>query len=321
MNTRSVYLDLNHFIDLAKRRKSGNLEIERRLLALVDIGHIAVPISAVHIMEVAAITSATQRTDLGSMMKALSRGLAIRSIEQVRFLEVANPLAIHYGLPDRVRPIAEFVLARGYHHAFGELAIDFTPWRVGSSPAESSKAEGLMWQALLDPSLLDEMLAKHRPKIGQQTPEHNDLKKALEGMRREVAGKSINVIEEECVLGLRKDFVHMAVESVKELGLSDSQLREDPPVQFWTKQFMATLPTYSVWAKLHAYLAKSFQGEMKVNHLYDFAHLAVAIPYCDVVVIDKEMAHLVTSRKLDSEYGTDVFTDLEHAVEWLESNA
>ena len=50
---------------------------------------------------------------------------------------------------------------------------------------------------------------------------------------------------------------------------------------------------------------------LETNDLLDIAHLAVAIPYADVVVTDKMAAHLATSEKLDKMYGSTVLDDLK----------
>ena len=51
--------------------------------------------------------------------------------------------------------------------------------------------------------------------------------------------------------------------------------------------------------------------QLGTNDLLDIAHLAVAIPYADVVVTDKMAAHLATSEKLDEMYGCTVLDDLK----------
>jgi len=45
--------------------------------------------------------------------------------------------------------------------------------------------------------------------------------------------------------------------------------------------------------------------------------LAVALPYCDIVVADSEMAHLLTFRKLNDTYSTIVYSSLEMCIDKL----
>ncbi|MGO8945165.1 MAG: hypothetical protein ACLQJ7_16010 [Syntrophobacteraceae bacterium] len=61
------------------------------------------------------------------------------------------------------------------------------------------------------------------------------------------------------------------------------------------------------------------ERDITVKNLYDLGHLAVAVPYCDVVVADKAMAHLLRFRGLAKKYGTIVHKNMRKAVEKLEA--
>jgi hypothetical protein len=50
-------------------------------------------------------------------------------------------------------------------------------------------------------------------------------------------------------------------------------------------------------------------------------HLSVAVPYCDVVVVDAAMAHLLTFRRLNQAYGTTVHSNLAQCVADLECSS
>lgn len=72
------------------------------------------------------------------------------------------------------------------------------------------------------------------------------------------------------------------------------------------KKAVNDCPTFNVSTKLHAktrYL-RDKRKSIKVNHFYDIFHLANAIPYCDYVICDKEMAHISNNElKLNEKYG------------------
>lgn len=73
-------------------------------------------------------------------------------------------------------------------------------------------------------------------------------------------------------------------------------------------------PTFSISTRLHAklrFLRDGFKS-IRVNHFYDIFHLSNAIPYCDYVICDKEMAHLCRNElKLNKEFGTIILTSDE----------
>jgi hypothetical protein len=313
---RRVYLDLNHWISLAKSRKAGDLGLEQRLAILVDAGAISVPVSATHIVEISAILSDKQRRDLSSMLRSVSRGSVLRSLEDVRNLEIGSRIAAHYGIaaPLDVKPIA---VTQGYIRAFGEPKIDFSSWRQ-ANPQQAVVAEKQVWDALNDDAVLDMILSLYVPKIGTGSTGHNAIKDALEQTRRRTQGKDLAVMERECLSGLASGFAQLALQAVTELGLTLAQIEANPPTHFCTNEYMATVPTFNVWSKLHVYLARAVSREMTVNDLYDMGHLSVAVPYCDVVVADAAMAHLLTFRGLNQVYGTTVYSNLPECVENLE---
>lgn len=90
-----VYLDQNHWIDLA-RTQVGSTRIShekaavcRRIIDLADRGEILLPISGAHLVETAK-TEGRQRADLAHVMLGLSRGWQMRSPLWVRHQELVD---------------------------------------------------------------------------------------------------------------------------------------------------------------------------------------------------------------------------------------
>lgn len=314
--TQRLYIDLNHWIGLAKSRKVGDLALETRIAALVDAGRVVVPVSAIHIMEVAAILKDHQRSDLATTLRNLSRGVVLRALEEVQYLEMASRIGKHYRLsvPNDIRP---HVVATGYYRAFGEPAIDFTTWR-DIDPAKSVLAEKEVRDQLEDQNLLDKILSLYSPKIPKDGPEAEVLRATLNQTRVSTEDIDLQKAEADCVMGLAKDVVKVSLQVVEKLGISQQVLAANPPSHFWTKEYLASIPTVNVWAKLHLYLARAMAREMTVNDLYDMGHMAVALPYCEVVVADSAMAHLLTFRRLHETYGTKVYSSLIECIDDLE---
>ncbi|MCK4486804.1 MAG: hypothetical protein KAU38_08600 [Desulfobacterales bacterium] len=314
-NRKVLYIDLNHWINLAKARKNGDLTLEQRLETLVDSGKLVIPISAVHIMEACAILKYQQRQDLATMLRSLSRGFVLRNLENIRYIEMESRIGNHYGIP-MPQDIRPFVLAKGYLRAFGEPRIDFSQLRKVDS-VKSAEVEHEFLRILDDEQSLDLILSEYVPKLAKESAEAELIRFGHNSARLAAKGKNLREAEKDCVLELAKEFAKLAVRVANDLKLSNNLVKSNPPKHFWTKEYMLSVPTVNVWSKLSLYLSRCITRDITVNDLYDMGHLAVALPYCDIVVADSAMAHLLTFRKLNNTYGTVVYSSLETCIDNL----
>jgi hypothetical protein len=314
-NRTVLYIDLNHWINLAKARKNGDFTLEQRLEKLVDSGKVVIPVSAVHIMEACAIRKNQQRQDLATMLRILSRGFVLRNLENVRYIEMESRIGNHYGIP-MPQDIRPFVLTKGYLRAFGEPSIDFSTCREVDH-VKSAEAERDFLQLLDDNRSLDLILSEYVPKFAKESAEAELICLGHNSARLAAKGKNLREAENDCVFELVKEFTELAVKVAKNLKLSDDLLKSNLLKHFCTKEYMVSVPTVNVWSKLSLYLSRCITEDITVNHLYDIGHLAVALPYCDIVVADSEMAHLLTFRKLNDTYGTVVYSSLEMCIDNL----
>ncbi|WPB78078.1 hypothetical protein KYC5002_02785 [Archangium violaceum] len=314
-NQKVLYLDVKDYIELGRRRKAGDIAVESRLKALLDRGAIVIPLAAPHILEASSISKEQQRRDLVSVMHAMSRGWVLPPIDEVMYMEVRQRVAAHYGRHGGGPLLKGAVAVRGYPHAMG---IEFGEI-LDIDPTATYFLEMVSRGELESEDCLFALVATHRPKIGVGTPEHEQFKTALGGIRTLNPGKSLEQMEEEAVLGLSIRFINLVQRALGELGIREEEALATPPKHFWTKEYMATLPTIDVWTKLHVYLSRNPQLNISPNHLYDMAHLALALPYCDVVMCDSQMLGFIQSRKLDVRHSAKCCVHLEDALSALET--
>lgn len=81
------------------------------------------------------------------------------------------------------------------------------------------------------------------------------------------------------------------------------------------------LASVQILAAVHAsYFAASPNMKFEVNDLIDAQHAAVGLPYCDLLFVDKPLAHRLTSKPLDfgRVYGKPITGDPVEFLEWLE---
>ena len=239
----------------------------------------------------------------------------LRDLESVRYIEMQSRIGNHYGIrmPEDIRP---FVLAKGYSRAFGEPEIEFSPWRE-VDPIKSAEAEREFWRILEDEQSLDLILSEYFPKPAKESPEAKLIREGHNNARLDAKGKDLDEAEKDCVLELTKEFAKLATRVASDLKLSDEVLNSNPPKHFWSREYMASVPTVNVWSKLSLYLSRCITRDITINDINDIGHLAVALPYCDIVVVDSAMAHLSTFRKLNDSYGTIVYSSLDMCVDNL----
>jgi hypothetical protein len=71
------------------------------------------------------------------------------------------------------------------------------------------------------------------------------------------------------------------------------------------------LPSRAVTYELRRLRHQSRDTKWKPNDLEDIASLSVAIPYCDVVVTEKQWCHNARRAKLDRRFNTVILYDLK----------
>ena len=314
-NPKAIYLDIKDYIELGRRRKVGDLAVESRLKALLDRGAIVIPLAAPHILEASSVSKEQQRVDLVSVMHAMSRGWVFPPIDDVMFMEVRQRVATHYGRNGGPPLTKGAVAVRGYPRAMG---IEFSKI-LDIDPTATYFLEMVSRGDLESEDCLLALIASHRPKIGVGSVEHEQFKTAVGSIRTLNPGKSLQQMEDEAVLGLNTRFIGLVQRALVELGIGEAEALATPPRHFWTKEYMATLPTIDVWTKLHVSLSRNDQLNISPNHLYDMGHLASAIPYCEVVMCDSQMLGFIRNRKFDVRYFVKCYVHLEDALGELES--
>jgi hypothetical protein len=117
----AVYLDLNHWIALAKAN-TGHRDGQRHRAVLETIrradDRFLFPLSSVHYMEMAGIRDPRQRQDVATAMEEISGFTCLIANSVVMRCEIEAVVAQRAGRPERLTPIP--LLGRGVLRAFGK---------------------------------------------------------------------------------------------------------------------------------------------------------------------------------------------------------
>ena len=85
------------------------------------------------------------------------------------------------------------------------------------------------------------------------------------------------------------------------------------------RRALDAMPSFDVSVTLKTAIHKNPNHRWKNNHIHDINALAVTLPYCDLVLTDREMAAFVTRSQLDQRLGTMVLHDLRDLVGILDN--
>ena len=233
-------------------------------------------------------------------------------------MEITNAVAEHYGEKRRF-PLPHIAFGVGYFEAFGHVKLE-TPEGGHTDPEKTAKPLDFYRKIIESEGVLDTLLAGlNIPKFQEGSQEHQVLVEATRMTREASKGKSFTALKREYILNMTDRVFKSFNDAVIDLGVLVNGLHPCMPDKFRTTEFLETIPLIHVWSDLHLYLYhKNLEMSVEINDMYDIGHLAVAIPYCDVVVCDKKLASVVKSSGLDKKYNTEVFSNLSKAVDYLD---
>ncbi|MFF5586875.1 hypothetical protein [Streptomyces hygroscopicus] len=78
--------------------------------------------------------------------------------------------------------------------------------------------------------------------------------------------------------------------------------------------FIKSIPTRDVFSALRITRRRNKQKRWEQHDFADLLTLSVAIPYCDVVVTEKQWCHITKQARLDTKYGTLMVHKLDDAL-------
>lgn len=339
---RSVYLDLNHWIGLAKAavdhpdgaRYADLLVAAREALATAEV---VFPLSAQHYMELAAIRDPRQRRDIAEVMRELSEFRTLLCRTLIMRLELE---AVLDGLVGRREtPYASLpVLGTGFGHTIGINGRFHILHRSGASPEsirqnwpDSPEAHDRLlaelqymgeWMMLRGPEdhELDELRAKgFAPLAARKGQEERAQQEREQAQRfdddpRWRRGRIRDVVATRYVIVELFDALHEALDArgttIQDVfGENRDELRT----------FVDSMPSGDVHVSLQVAAHRNPQSSWTPNDYFDIDALALAVPYCDVVATDRRRAHDLAWAACPSRLDTAVVATPEELIDLLAS--
>jgi hypothetical protein len=108
----------------------------------------------------------------------------------------------------------------------------------------------------------------------------------------------------------RESLIPMTVDHIKKMGLDTKKFADQMKTPEDWKAFFLDIPTMDIWINLNVLRDNDTGRAIHRNDTNDIAFLSIAIPYCDIVVVEKYWAHQLTTNGFDKKYKCLVLTDL-----------
>jgi hypothetical protein len=313
----SVYLDQWVWFRLAKAdqgepREASDLAVLAAVRQASTAG-VAFPLSSTHYMETAKITNPQQRAALARTMASISRCRTIRSAQVLMRHQMLQAMHLTFGRPAFAPQVPE-ALGTGVIWAFtgnpGPLTLHGPSGRI--DPATIPGMPGFLRKAnqfgeymfLAGPA--DEELEDLR-KLGYRPEATEDVERSRLAWEETYRGLLANDPVSRAELRVRVQAREICHEHIRLLGelLGEYHIRlgralgYDPARTDISRRHMVAfadrMPSVRIATDLKVELFRDTATTWTMNAINDIDALSLAVPYCHVVVPDKQMAHFLTT--------------------------
>ena len=337
-----IYLDLNHWIALSKAH-SGHPEgwQHRDLLATclraVADGMAVFPISFFFYTEISKIKNHRQRRDLRMVIEDVCRYKVVTPLSVVATHEVEAILDQLVG--SNPQPINSVdYLDWGVERAYGKVGGIRIKDVNGDDVTDFFRQSHCDGPAAFDAIVGEATLNLNRTAIEGPTPHREQQLRelgwhpeaVLKIQERSASEENAQVRRFDEFPELRRGRAHEVIMARQLLVELRDILEESLAARgagSWEKFFSASpedlrslltaMPSNSVVVTLKSSLHHDASRRWKNNDMYDIGALALTIPYCDIVVTDREMCSHVARHELPERFDTVVIPQLSELSDYL----
>ena len=275
------------------------------------------PFSLAHLEETIKRNNLDSRKELYKFIFDLSGFFTIRLWVQVINLEVRN--AILKSLNLKPIDLSNYVFGNELGHCFGSKG------RIKSNDPNKEIPEEIqnkLNSALKDSELMADLLCTDQmiDYVEQIIQRDKDLADRLEILRKNEYShpdknkrKDINdarffltVIQDEFI----KALLEFNLDYKKYINHIFSSKES-------AKAFLKSIPTAYTFHVLNDARNQNFSRPIEPNDLWDLGTLAIAVPYCDVVVTEREWSNILNQKRIGELYSTKIIHRIEDLSEFI----
>ncbi|CAO5151190.1 PIN domain-containing protein [Frankia sp. AiPs1] len=316
-----VYLDQAKWIDFAKCRL-GRSDGERYRDAFtiateaVRLGHASFVLSAAHYYETHRRASWSSRLDLATTMAGLSKFHTIAPPHVIVPAEIDAAMTSHCGGRRR----SANIFGVGVNHAFGsDIPLDRMKLPDDSAIPPALRIQlgeafvhMMEFAALADPAGTLALMLETARKFQEAAQKFADGQTALAG---QIDAHKLRHRLGDVVTGTEiVDIIEPLITSCSRHGIEPMEFVSD---RDRVHRFLEDLPSRWVTRELRRLRHRNPQQRWHPHDLNDVNALSAAVPYCDIVVTERQWARHINSSGLSDRYGTTVLHDLSKIPEVL----
>ncbi|WP_100711829.1 hypothetical protein [Leptospira saintgironsiae] len=308
-----IYLDQNKWIDLARVRSGSPegqkyQEVYQKIKEKVSTGEWKFPLSSVHYMEVFAIRDPVQRKNLIDTMLEIGGRFYIRPYLVLQLIELQKQIALKLDIPAPEHS--------PFSNSFCELlGIDPSQLKIEGGPITKLLSPNFDYAAYIEnlPDPFSFMLSSGYKK--------EDLEKLseiwqnsiaeLEDLKAELSDLSDkDKLEKLLIKSFHSEIEHRLSHILNQIGVNATVIEEMIQDKERLVSILQLVPTLNLHNRLKLRHFKNKSKKTHRNDIKDFAFLASALPYVDIVIAEKLLVSYSKQEKIESEYNVKISNDL-----------
>jgi hypothetical protein len=318
LNPAYIFLDLNQWIYLArdyfgKSQNSRHNGIAGALLQKIRNDAVRLPLGTIHFVEHLQNENQARRERLAEVFELYSQGWCFASWSDVCRCEIQEGLAQIFCGTQSARPQ---IFGRGFMFTASAGGREIV-WKDRTQESLAffsvvSAQPGTLFDLLttiIEGNRRQQKVSTAKLSLDNATAAE-DLRLRRRNCSRDEyrrAQYATSTLEHEKVICKTLAVMQRSVKDF--LALGEKRLME-----FWSD-----VPSIDTECELTAYRDRQWSRKVEPNDVRDIAQLAVAVPYCDAVVVEKFWKRAITETGLGQKYGTKVFSDLVELEAYLQS--
>lgn len=319
-----IYLDQWVYIELLRSYKGlpssypKYAKICQGLIESSNDGTNKFPFSLAHLQETLKRNKLSSRKELFKFMFDLSKFYTIRPWIQVIDSEVRNAILKSLGL--KTKNLLDCVFGDELVHCIGGI-IEFESIDPNKEVPDEIK-EKIIIDVFRNSELISDIFSKDKniEHVDSFIQENNELTQRLEGLRKngyyhpdKKMRKTIS--DERFFIDIIRDSI---IKAATEFNLdSQKYTQQILSSRESTTNFLKSVPTAYVFHVLSEACDLNLGRSSKPNDFWDIAALAISVPYCDVVLTERESAKILNKNKIGELYNTKILHKIEDISEFI----